>query len=212
MGAAPKQPWALTLCPVASPTPCVGHLLPAKIEDARNHTGAGTCASVSPPLTGADGSSPRRDPLGRARLGSSRGECARLGPAPCGRSQAGQPAAPWRGPLLLGRPGGWARVAPALGRAQPGQPAVGLRASGTGPSRGTGAHTDSAGSSARLAPGCCPGRGGGSSARTPAACWLGDQGSGAVGLPSPVPRSPHPGSGHNYSTPRTRRSGPIGGQ
>ena len=46
---------------------------------------------------------------------------------------AGQPAAPWSRPVLLGWPHGWARVATPLGRAQPGQPAVGLQASGTDP-------------------------------------------------------------------------------
>lgn len=133
--------------------PCAEHRLAASTENA-------PCLSLPihsksgwriPPLACLCG--PGRGQLGWAALGRGREEGARLGPAPCGCLRAGRPAAPWSRPVLFGWPRGWARAAAPLGRAQPGQPAAGLQALGTGPSSGIGAHTDSAGRGAWLTPG-----------------------------------------------------------
>lgn len=54
-------------------------------------------------------------------------------PRPVATPGLGQPVAPWSQPVRLGWLHGWARVATGLGRAQPGQPAVGLQTLGTDP-------------------------------------------------------------------------------
>lgn len=128
-------------------TLCVVHLLAAEMEGTMNSTGVGPVQGPVPqfPIQEWDGGSPFLTWLcspSRGRLGSGGGECARLGPEPCSHSKAGQPAAPQSRPVPLGWPHGWARVATPLGSTQPGQSSFGLRASGTGPSSGTGADMD----------------------------------------------------------------------
>lgn len=116
----------------------VVHLLVAKMEGAINNTGGALQGPVPqfPSLEWMDGGSsfmtwlcsPSRGRLGWAWLGSSRGECARLGPEPCGHFQVGQPAAPRSWPVPLGWPHGWARW-PLHWEV----PSPGTRPSGSGP-------------------------------------------------------------------------------
>lgn len=100
---------------VALHTLRVAHLLAAEVECVVDSTGAGRAQGPVPPFHVGQrrGAAPRltwfcspsRGQPGWARLGSGQGECAWLGPEPCGRSQAGQPAAPPSRPVPLGRPG-----------------------------------------------------------------------------------------------------------
>ena len=145
--------------PAALYTLCAEHLLAAKTVDAvkspgvPHHHPASTSHPRQKRVQAALLGLAEQPPVWPARLGKAgqqQGDCARLGPTPHGSSRAGQPAAPWSQPILLEWPRGWAWVA-TVGKGPAW--AASRRAPGLGhrPSSRTGAHTDSAGSGARLA-------------------------------------------------------------